>query len=136
MFIFTAVKKTAAIISFIIYFAATTGVVINSHYCMKRLVSVHLYEQKAKVCGQCGMGMHDNKGCCHDVVKVHKLVQDQVQSPALHFELPPATAGLPAYSDLLFASLYNAKEPVHSGNHSPPLLSQQDTYLRIGVFRI
>lgn len=129
-------KKAAAIISLVIYFAATTGIVINSHYCMKRLVSVHLYEEKAKVCGQCGMGMHDNSGCCHDEVKVIKLVQDQVHAPAVTFELPAAAAIVPAFSSLMFASLFNADEQAFSANHSPPLLSGQDIHTRICVFRI
>src|SRR5688500_17537061 len=70
-------KKLLFSISFLCYFAVTSGIVINSHYCMKKLVSVHLFESKAKVCGDCGMDQHDDSGCCRDEIKVVKLEQDQ-----------------------------------------------------------
>ena len=129
-------KKLIAAISFLLYFAATSGIVINSHYCMKRLVSVHLFEYKAKVCGQCGMEMHDNPGCCHDETRVVKLVQDQVKIPVTIFELPVIETPVAEVSDFLVASLYNGKGELHFYNHSPPLLSEQDTYLQLSVFRI
>ena len=129
-------KKLIAAISFLLYFAATSGVVINSHYCMKKLVSVHLFETRAKVCGQCGMEMHNNPGCCHDDTKVVKLVQDQVKIPVSLFELTSLEAPLVETSDYMTLSSYNVNEERHFHNHSPPLLSGQDTYLQIGVFRI
>lgn len=129
-------KKPVAIISFLLYFAATSGIVINSHYCMKKLVSVHLYETRAKTCGLCGMDMHDNSGCCHDDVKVIKLVQDQVNSPITIYEIPQLEAVAITPSDYLVTSLFNINEQRHFHNHSPPLLSEQDTYLQISVFRI
>lgn len=129
-------KKGLAAISLLLYITATCGIVINSHYCMKKLVSVHLFEAKAKVCGLCGMDIHDNNGCCRDEVKVAKLVQDQVNTPVTVYEiasLKPLTAGIP---DFMVAALYNAGEQRHFHNHSPPLLSAQDTYLQNNVFRI
>lgn len=129
-------KKAAAILSFILYLAATCGIVINSHYCMKKLVSVHFYEQKAKSCGLCGMDMHDNNGCCHDEVKVVKLVQDQLTTDAFVLTSPQALPASVIYSDYLFTPLLNGDKHVFSQFHSPPLLSMQDTYLRINVFRI
>lgn len=75
-------KKLLFSISFICYFAVTSGIVINSHYCMKRLVSVHLFETSAKKCGKCGMEVHESDGCCRDEFKVVKLEQDQNFVPA------------------------------------------------------
>lgn len=103
---------------------------------MKKLVSVRLFETKAKTCGQCGMEMHDNPGCCHDETKVVKLVQDQVKIPVTNFELPAAEAIPVEISDFIATSSYNVNEERHFNNHSPPLLSAQDTYLQIKVFRI
>ena len=129
-------KKGIAAISFLIYFAASTGIVINSHYCMKRLVSVNLFETKAKVCGLCGMDMHDNSGCCHDEVKMLKLVQDQVNNPVVSFKLPSLEAIAVNHSDFIFAVAGISGMQRHFQNHSPPLLSAQDTYLQNNVFRI
>lgn len=129
-------KKAAALITLLLYFAATSGIVINSHYCMKKLVSVNFYGKKSKVCGLCKMEMHNNDGCCHDEVKVVKLVQDQVTTPAFvcNFQSPEAAA--PVISDFLFTSLFNTDQQRLTQSHSPPILSGQDTYLRINVFRI
>ena len=129
-------KKAIAAISFVFYFAATCGIVINSHYCMKRLVTVHLFETKAKVCGQCGMDMHDASGCCHDEVKVVKLVQDQVKIPVILYEIPSVEAAAVVVSEFIVAPFQHTDEQRHFHNHSPPLLSAQDTYLQNNVFRI
>ncbi|MBM3414937.1 MAG: hypothetical protein FJY20_00540 [Bacteroidetes bacterium] len=129
-------KTFIAAISFILYFAATSGIVINSHYCMKKLVSVRLFETKAKMCGQCGMDLHDNGGCCTDETKVLKLVQDQVKIPVTTFQLPSLDVFTTEVSDFFATSVYKVNGKTHFNNHSPPLLSAQDTYLQISVFRI
>jgi len=129
-------KKGLAAISLLLYITATCGIVINSHYCMKKLVSVHLFEAKAKVCGLCGMETHDSNGCCRDEVKVAKLVQDQVNTPVTVYEIASLKAGVAGMSDFRLVALFNAGEQRHFHNHSPPLLSAQDTYLRNNVFRI
>ncbi|MBK9568720.1 MAG: hypothetical protein IPO53_01500 [Chitinophagaceae bacterium] len=75
-------------ISFLCYFMVTSGVTVNSHYCMKRLVSTHLFEVKAKVCGRCGMITHTSNGCCRDEVKIFKLQQDQNKIPVVFYSIP------------------------------------------------
>ncbi len=129
-------KKPLAAILILLYLAASSGIVINSHYCMKRLVSVDLFQEKARVCGLCGMDMHNNNGCCHDEVKVLKVVQDQVSNPAVSFELPLPEA-VPAslnHHVLDLAGITGLQR--HFQNHSPPLISAQDSYLQHRVFRI
>jgi hypothetical protein len=130
------IKKGLALISFVIYLAATSGIIINAHYCMKSLVSVKLFETSVDKCGQCGMEMHDNPGCCHDDTRFLKLVNDQVKVPGISFELQAPQAITADEHSLLEASLFNLKTERHFHNHSPPLLSEQDTYLRLQVFRI
>lgn len=129
-------KKGLFAISFIFYFAVTSGVVINSHYCMKKLVSIHLFEKKAKICARCGMGMHNNSGCCRDEVKLVKLTQDQnkdvFSNPGIA-KLSPVVAVPSSFIESPFVQLW-AKPHFH--NYSPPLLSAQDTYLLNNVFRI
>lgn len=129
-------KKGIAAISFLLYFAVTSGIVINSHYCMKRLVSIHLFETKAKVCGLCGMDVHDSDGCCRDEVKVIKLVQDQVKIPVTLYEIPSVEAIAPVIAVYHFSLFQLNDGQRRFNNHSPPLLSAQDTYLQNNVFRI
>ena len=129
-------KKLLFSISFLCYFAVTSGIVINSHYCMKKLVSVHLFESKAKICGDCGMEQHDSSGCCRDEIKVVKLEQDQNK----HVFVNPGIEALssPAVVPSLFmiASFTPVVSERHFQNHFPPLLSAQDTYLQNRVIRI
>ena len=129
-------KKFLAVISFIFYFAAASGVIVNSHYCMKRLVSVHLFGTKAKVCGRCGMEMHMSNGCCRDEVKVFKLVQDQNKIPVITYSIPSLEVQAAPINEFLSFSTFNIDEQRHFHNHSPPLLSSHDTYLQNRVFRI
>lgn len=129
-------KKIIASISFLCYFTFTCGIVINSQYCMERLTSVHLFEIAADTCGKCGMDIHDSNGCCRDEIKVLKLVQDQDKLPVVSYQVtaPEIISATP--SDFIVASLKKDDTKHHFNNHSPPLLSEQDTYLQNNVFRI
>ena len=129
-------KKIIFSISFLCYFAATSGIVINSHYCMKRLVSTHLFETSPEVCGRCGMEIHKSSGCCRNEVKVVKLDQTQNKIPVVTYNLPALEVIVTTPSAFIVASFENNGEQRHFHNHSPPLLSEQDTYLQNNVFRI
>lgn len=129
-------KKTIFAISFLCYFAVTSGVVINYHYCMKRLVSVHLFDTAPDTCGMCGMDMHESSGCCRDEVKVVKLDQDQNKLTVALVEAPLFEIPITTPSAFIVAAFENKYEQRHFHNHSPPVLSEQDTYLQNNVFRI
>ncbi len=129
-------KKVIASISFLCYFIVTSGFVISSHYCMNQLASVHLFETSPDVCGRCGMETHESNGCCRDEVKVVKLEQDQNKLIITNFELPILEPIQTVPSPFLNSSFCNTDETRHFHNHSPPLLSEQDIYLQINVFRI
>jgi hypothetical protein len=103
---------------------------------MKRLDSVTLFQTATDTCGRCGMETHESMGCCHDEVKVVKLEQDQTQAKVLftNFQSPEPLAV--QTSVFLVASFQNEEKARHFHNHSPPLLSAQDTYLQHNVFRI
>jgi predicted amidophosphoribosyltransferase len=128
-------KKVLATISTVIYFAVTSGIVVNMHYCMDRFDSAQLYATNAEVCSKCGMHTSDSNGCCHDEIKVVKLNENHNFSQFNH-EVKSPEAATVHYNDFL-SSLHI--QPVQQNdflNHSPPLLSQQDTYLQNCVFRI
>ncbi len=129
-------KKIIASISFVCYFAVSCGVIINSHYCMNRLASVHLFETSVDTCGICGMDTNESNGCCRDEVKIVKLQQDQNKIPVLTYEIPSLEKIVIIPSGFMVASFHNVDEQHHFHNHSPPLLSEQDTYLQNNIFRI
>lgn len=131
------VKKPVATILILVYLASSFGITINSHYCMKRLVSVHMFETQTDRCGQCGMDMHEANGCCQDVTKAVKLEQDQVPNPVLvALQGPTPVVFTPDHTDQLVSLIHANGVQRQFLNHSPPLLSEQDTYLQINVFRI
>lgn len=134
--LYSFMKKVIASISLLCYLVVTCGVIINSHYCMNRLASIHLFETSVDVCGRCGMDTHESNGCCRDEVKVVKLEQDQNKTTIAVFDLPSLEPIVSVPSDFIATSFYNIDEQRHFHNHSPPLLSAQDTYLQINVFRI
>jgi len=129
-------KKALFTLAVLCYFAAASGVVINAHYCMKQLVSVKLFGGKSDECGLCGMKMHKSSRCCHDEESFVKLEQDQNRFIAANYEIPALAPLEVAPSDFIVTSFYNGITKRHYNNHSPPLLSAQDTYLQINVFRI
>lgn len=129
-------KKIVISIALISYLAVTTGIVINFHYCMNKLASTELFAMQGKRCGKCGMNLHKSHGCCHDEVKVVKMQEDQKVTAFSSFELPALDAMVIVPSDFIATSFINAPVKGHYNNHSPPLISEQDTYLQNRVFRI
>lgn len=103
---------------------------------MNRLASVQLYDTSVDVCGKCGMDIHDSNGCCRDEIKVLKIEQDQNKTPLIAFEIPAIEELAINLSDFLNSPFENADLQRHFHNHSPPILSAQDTYLQNNVFRI
>lgn len=129
-------KKIIVSIVLISYLAVSSEVVINFHYCMNKLASTELFASENKQCGKCGMHTEDSNGCCRDEVKIVKMEDDQKLTAAFSYALPSLDALVTFPSEFIAASFYNSPATGHFLNHSPPLLSAQDTYLQNGVFRI
>lgn len=129
-------KKIIASITIICYLALTTGVIVNFHYCMDRLGSVQLFAAETKKCGKCGMQIGKSHGCCRDEVKIIKLELDQKTPSGIAFDFPAVDFFVFSPSQFFAASFFTLAEAGHYKNHSPPLLSEQDTYLQNCVFRI
>ena len=134
-YIFVPVIKFLATISTIVYFAVTSGIIVNVHYCMNEFDSAQLYQTSTDVCNKCGMHTDDSNGCCHDDLKVIKLNEDHLFSQ-FNFELKSPEVTTIEYSNL-FAEVNLEKALVKDyQNHSPPLLSGQDICIQNCVFRI
>jgi hypothetical protein len=118
------------------YFVVTCGVVVNYHYCMKKLASTSFFKAVEKECGVCGMEMHNASGCCHDEVQIVKMSDDQNKVLIASYDIPSLEPAIIEPSEFLVARFENSEPQRHFHNHSPPLLSAQDTYLKNNVFRI
>jgi hypothetical protein len=129
-------KNIIASIAFACYLTTTSGVIINFHYCMDRLASLEFFAAESKTCGKCGMKIKDSNGCCKDEVKIIKMNADQKAATSIVFELPALDAVPSTPSAFISASFFNIDQTRHHRNHSPPLLTKQDTYLDNCVFRI
>jgi hypothetical protein len=103
---------------------------------MDRLDSMQLFASETKVCSKCGMHTGDSNGCCRDEVKIIKMEVDQKTASDISFELPALDVSGHLPSQFIAASFINVEETRHYKNHSPPLLTEQDTYLQNCVFRI
>ncbi|MEI9946069.1 MAG: hypothetical protein WDN26_17835 [Chitinophagaceae bacterium] len=129
-------KKVLVSIVLICYLAVTSGVLVNFHYCMNRLASTELFAAEGKKCGTCKMDINASNGCCHDEVKIVKMEEDQKVTPLVFFELPSLDQLVSIPSEFIVASFYTDSKEQNNQDHSPPLLSGQDTYLQNCVFRI
>jgi len=118
------------------YLVVTCGVVVNFHYCMDRLASTSLFVSQGKKCGRCGMEIHESNGCCRDEVQVIKMKEDQNKTLVASYSIPPIEATAVTVSEFIVAVSQQDDNQRHFHNHSPPLLSAQDTYLQNNVFRI
>ena len=82
------------------------------------------------------MQIQKSHGCCRDEVKIIKMAVDQRTASTVTFELPSLDAIVYLPSTFITAPLFSAGEMKQYNNHSPPLLTEQDTYLVNRVFRI
>jgi len=79
--------------------------------------------------------MEENNGCCKDEVKIIKLKDDQ-NLTYVSATIQGIDAAIITPSEFIVASFFNIQEQLHYNNHSPPLLTEQDTHLQNCVFRI
>ena len=102
---------------------------------MNELASAKLFDKDTEVCGQCGMH-NDNNGCCHDEVIVIKSEDDQSSSMAFSLSIKSPGIEQVEISRFIYLPLQNLNERPGAVTAPPPLLSEQDTFLRNRVFRI
>jgi hypothetical protein len=124
-------KRSFVAILTIIYFAISSGVIVNIHYCMGKVREVKLESMAEKKC----CSKMASKGCCKTEFKLVKLEDAQKASYADFAINTPVT---PLFTELCYLQtpFYNAQIVVHANDHSPPLISGQDIYLQNCVFRI
>ncbi|HSF44661.1 MAG TPA: hypothetical protein VLA58_01580 [Chitinophagaceae bacterium] len=109
-------KRLTAILLALIYISTTSGIVINTHYCMGKIAEIALGASGQDKCNTCGM---ENEGCCHDDLQVIKLTENHHFS-AVHFELPAIHDVAPAYNSQEENEIPFGIASGSLRNHSPP----------------
>ena len=126
-------KKLFALILSIIYLTASSGVVLNLHYCMGKLSSVSVQNLKGDLC-KCGMKAKNNT-CCHSELKVVKLNNIHKETLAnFSFNIPAAV--VPHNISLIDISKTYSSDIQSSLTNGPPLKLASKIYLQNQVFRI
>ncbi len=126
-------KKLIAFILAMIYITASSGVVLNVHYCMGKISSVKVDNFESTFC-KCGK-KETNSSCCSTELKVVKLNNDHKAALA-SFDIKFPVAILPSqvsYIDLSKISSQIVAEPVAN---APPIIPSTKIYIQNRVFRI
>ena len=129
-------KKIFAAIVLLAYFTVSTGFTVNLHYCMNELSSWDIGHSDDEMCGQCGMKVKRSSGCCKNEVKVVKLQQDVTGAHAIAYNFSIPALSTHSFEILSIAPSILEREYLSPLAHGPPLISEQDTYLRNCVFRL
>lgn len=123
-------------ISIFIYLIFSNGWVLDVHYCMNKISSVHLFDTKPEQCSQCGMGANESEGCCHDEQQVVKLVQDQRTPEALTYAISAPVTLEAAITFSAYKTSWKSEQRTVRFAHDPPKYPLQELYLLNRVFRL
>jgi hypothetical protein len=119
------------------YLAAASGVAVNLHYCMGKIASVSLMQEKDHDdgdCSKCGMNKTVHH-CCKDDVFVLKL--NETHQPSLiKWVLNSISQEHPQQFVDLTASLQGFSFDVPVSSDSPPPFASNKRYRAMRVFRI
>jgi hypothetical protein len=123
-------------LSIFIYLVFSNGWVLDVHYCMNKISSVHLFETKPEQCSTCGMSADESDGCCHDEEQVVKLVQDQRPPVSLQYALEAPTVFEAEYTNFFNIATIARTQKVFQVLYDPLRVPSAEIYLRNRVFRI
>jgi hypothetical protein len=133
--IFVPVMRKALVISLaLVYFAVSSGVVVNLHYCMGKLAGTELgHSSVSDTCGKCGMERDGD--CCKDEVKLVKAdITANFVNSFMHAGKADIT--LPDHQQFDYTFSYFNQGRIYSSIHAPPLVSDIPLYIKNCVFRI
>jgi hypothetical protein len=126
-------KKFLTSILVLLYFTASSGVVLNVHYCMGHVASVKVDNFSVKA-GMCGSDEQQGD-CCRDEVKVLK-VSNQHKAAVAAYSINLPVVALPTYSSLIDQSSLTSQLADQPVAHAPPGISSPPDYILNCVFRI
>lgn len=121
----------------LLYLSATSGMVMNVHYCMGKFSSVsfgHEKDHNDGTCDKCGMLKTENH-CCKDEVTEVKL-NDAHQTSSIDFELSSISAIQPVKLIVLNDPEQGVPVPPLVAYVSPPPKTFNKVYLDVRTFLI
>jgi hypothetical protein len=121
----------------VFYLAATSGMVINVHYCMGKVSSITFNDEADHndgTCDKCGMVKTENH-CCKDEITKGK-VNDSHQTSTVAFELASASSAVPVRTTVLSDPEQGQSAIPLLTYFSPPPRVLNRVYLDVNVFRI
>ena len=126
-------KKITIAILAILYFAMTSGFVLNIHYCRGKISSVKVDLLAKQLC-ECKK-KKANKACCKTEHKLVKL-EDNHKASYTSFQVEAPVALI--FTDYFVESVpvYSTKNLLSYSSNSPPLIPQEEIYIKNCVFRI
>jgi hypothetical protein len=119
------------------YLSATSGMVMNVHYCMGKISSIsfgHEQDHNDGTCDKCGMLKTENH-CCKDEVSEVKL-NDAHQTSSIDFELAGISATQPVKVIVLNDPEQGVTAPPVDTYVSPPPKTLNKVYLDVSTFLI
>jgi hypothetical protein len=119
------------------YLSATSGMVLNVHYCMGKISSVtfgHEKDHNDGTCDKCGMIKTENH-CCKDEVTEVKL-NDVHQTSSVAFELASISTLQPVKLIVLNDPEQGVSAPPLHDYISPPPKTLNKVYLNVRTFLI
>ena len=114
-----------------VHTAASSGTVLSMHFCMGSFASLKIGFSEKQGCDKCGM---DNKGCCHDDIKVIKLNGDPVFNFITSENFPTPGGFIPHFSYFSENPIFKDFSKVyiqysHNIDKSPPIFLMNCTFL-------
>ena len=98
-------KKFVATILALAYLTASSGAIVNMHYCMGRFLGGDISQRQVSKCHSCGMLKKNQRGCCRDEHKVLQIDRDQKTTDAFtggnHLSTHPLVLCYGSYAPLL-----------------------------------
>lgn len=119
------------------YLSATSGMVMNVHYCMGQISSIsfgHEKDHNDGTCDKCGMLKTENH-CCKDEVAEVKL-NEAHQTSSIAFELSGISAAQPVKLIVLNDPEQGVTAPPVDAYVSPPPKTFNKVYLDVSTFLI
>ncbi len=134
-------KKGFHFILALVYLLSTSGVAVETHYCMGRIVDTHFFVQKNQPeppSGMCGKAKPTKRKCCHNDLQFFKT-DDVHKNPDIVagiITIKSCNAVLPDFALITPPLSYESAAAAFCSPHPPPDISGPPLYLRYGVFRI
>jgi hypothetical protein len=126
-------KRLLVCILAFLYFAMSSGFVLNVHYCKGKIKSVDVALVASQLC-EC---KKKTKTCCKTQQTVVKLSdKHQAAEKSAHCPVPKEVAIVPTVAAYTYAQAVVSTKHTVACSYVAPLLSHTPLYVQYGVFRI